>query len=180
LGPFAIGLEQSVCQEDQLSHDSGEGDLGRLSGIGELGVFCFQVRLKRAAISAGMESAWRMPARPPADEGATVPAARLSRHRRKACETYGLSGFEGAELEHFDQQGEGGYGRDARNTGQDREPLGEVGIGLTCSRIAASIAVIWRLLCSIRYALWFQQWRGKALPRFLTAVRSFAEASRAR
>jgi hypothetical protein len=65
-----------------------------------------------------------------ADEGATVPAARLSHHRRKACETSGLFRFEGAELEHFDQQGEGGYGRDARNTGQDREPLGEVGIGL--------------------------------------------------
>jgi hypothetical protein len=44
-----------------------------------------------------------------ADEGATGPAARLSRHGRKACETCGLP-WLGAELGHFDEQGEGGDG----------------------------------------------------------------------
>ncbi len=65
-----------------------------------------------------------------ADEGAIGPTARLSRHRRKACETCRLSRFEGAEFGHFDEQGEGGYGRDPRNAGQNCEPLGEIWIVL--------------------------------------------------
>src|ERR1700683_4020209 len=52
-----------------------------------------------------------------ADEGATGPATRLSRHRRKACETCRLPRLAGAEFGHFDEQGEGGYGRGARNVG---------------------------------------------------------------
>jgi hypothetical protein len=47
-----------------------------------------------------------------------------------ACETCRLPRFEGSEFGHFDEQGESGYGRDARNAGQNCEPLGEVGIGL--------------------------------------------------
>jgi hypothetical protein len=56
--------------------------------------------------------------------------ARLSRHRRKACETCGVRRFEGAELGNFDEQGEGGDGRQARNAGQNWEPLGEIRISL--------------------------------------------------
>ena len=52
-----------------------------------------------------------------ADERATGPAAGLSRHRRKACETCGLP-WLGAELGHFDEQGEGGDGREAWNAGK--------------------------------------------------------------
>jgi hypothetical protein len=33
--------------------------------------------------------------------------------RGQACETCSLSRIEGAELRHFDEQGEGGHGRDA-------------------------------------------------------------------
>jgi hypothetical protein len=65
-----------------------------------------------------------------ADEGATGPAAGLSRHGRKACETCGLPWFKGAEVGHFDEQGEGGEGRAVWNAGQDCEPLGEIRIGL--------------------------------------------------
>ena len=127
--------------------------------------------------------AWRTLGAAAADEGASGPAAGLSRHRRKACETCGLPWFEGAELGHFDQQGEGGDGRHARNAGQDCEPVGrDWDRPRTCSRIAASIAVIWRLICSRRCAvLAFQQRaRSRTLPRFLAAVRSFTRASRAR
>lgn len=38
--------------------------------------------------------------------------------------------FEGAELGHFDEQGGGGDGQEARNAGQDCEPVGEIRIGL--------------------------------------------------
>ena len=64
------------------------------------------------------------------DEGASGPAAGLPGYRREAGETCGLACLEGAELGHFDEQGEGGYGRDARNAGEDCEPLGEIGVNL--------------------------------------------------
>ena len=62
------------------------------------------------------------------DEGASAPTAGLPGDWREAGETCSLACLEGAELRHFDEQGEGGYGRDARNAGEDCEPLGEIGV----------------------------------------------------
>ena len=61
-------------------------------------------------------------------QGRSVPAAGLPGNRREAGETCSLGCLEGAELRHFDEQSEGGYGRDARNAGEDCEPLGEIGV----------------------------------------------------
>ena len=57
-----------------------------------------------------------------------LPAAGLPGNRREADEACGLGCLEGAELRHFDEQSEGGYGRDAGNAGEDCEPLGEIGV----------------------------------------------------
>jgi hypothetical protein len=59
--------------------------------------------------------------------------------------------------------------------------LGEVGIGLNLLEDRRldrrDLAfTLFETLCVVA----FQQWRGKALPRFLTAVGSLTEASRAR
>jgi hypothetical protein len=62
------------------------------------------------------------------DEGASAPTAGLPGDWREAGETCSLACLEGAELRHFDEQGEGGYGLDARNAGEDCEPLGEIGV----------------------------------------------------
>ena len=50
----SVGLEESVCQEDQPSHDGGEGDLGRLPGIVSCSYWAVMCGLNRAANSAGM------------------------------------------------------------------------------------------------------------------------------
>jgi hypothetical protein len=115
-----------------------------------------------------------------ADGGATGPAARLSRHGRKACETCGLPRFKGAELGHFDEQGEGGDGRAASNAGQDCEPLGETRIGLNLRED----------LRLDRRDMAFDPFEGdcarfnigavRILPRLLAAARPFTRASRAR
>ena len=47
----------------------------------------------------------------------------------RPCEVGGLAGFEGAELRHCDQQGEGGDGGYAGNAGEDGEAIGEARIG---------------------------------------------------
>ena len=57
-----------------------------------------------------------------------LPTAGLPGNRREADEACGLGCLEGAELRHFDEQSEGGYGRDAGNAGEDCEPLGEIGV----------------------------------------------------
>ena len=105
-----------------------------------------------------------------ADEGATGPATWLSRHRGKACETCGLHRFEAAELGNFDEQGEGGDGRQARNAGQDRESLGEVRISLNLleDRRLDRRDLAFNLFEALRI-LALQRWRGKDL----AAVRRF-------
>src|SRR6202035_2279437 len=37
--PRAIGLQEGVCENDELSHDCGQRDLCRLSGFDEVSVF---------------------------------------------------------------------------------------------------------------------------------------------
>ncbi len=44
--PGAIGSEQGVGADDELSHDGGDGDLGGLSGADELLVLGLQVRVE--------------------------------------------------------------------------------------------------------------------------------------
>ena len=126
-GPTSIGLQESVCEDDQLSHDGCEGELGSLSCVGELVVLGLHVR-----IEAGRDEGWHVDGladsgSASSDEAVSGPAAGLPGDWREAGETCRLAYIEGAELGHFDEQGEGGDGRHARNAGQDGEPLGEIG-----------------------------------------------------
>jgi len=51
LHPASIGFEQSVCGDDDLSHDGGDGDFCGLSCGDELLVLCLDVRV----VSSGDE-----------------------------------------------------------------------------------------------------------------------------
>ena len=141
----------------------------------------FMSGLNRVATGAGNVDGLADVGSAAADESATGPATRLSRHRRKACETCRLPRFEGAEFGHFDEQGESGYGRDARNAGQNCEPLGEVGIGLNLleDRRLDRRDLAFDLFETLRIVA-FHNGAARTLPRFLAAVRSFTRASRAR
>ena len=80
-----------------------------------------------------------------------------------------------------DKQGEGGYGRDAGNAGQNCEPLGEVGIGLNLLEDRRldrrDLAFdLFEALCIVA----FQQRRGKDLAAILGGGSVFTRASRAR
>jgi hypothetical protein len=90
-------------------HDSGEGDLGGLPGIDQLLVLGLHVWIESGLDQRGHVDSLADVGSAAAEEGATDPATRLSRHRRKACETCRLPRFEGAEFGHFDEQGEAAY-----------------------------------------------------------------------
>jgi hypothetical protein len=53
-GPRSIGLEEGVCEEDELSHDSCEGDLDDFSALVSWLYLAFRSGLKRVATRAGM------------------------------------------------------------------------------------------------------------------------------
>lgn len=67
--PKAICFEQSIGRDDKLSHAGSNGDLGWFAGGDHLLIFGFEVGLKRAAISAGIQAA-------------TGPQIRMSRPSR--------------------------------------------------------------------------------------------------
>ena len=144
-----VWLQEGVCEDDQLSHDGGERDLGRLTGVDELSVFCLHVRIEPGRNEGGHVDSLADRGSASPDEGASGPAAGLPGYRREARETCSLACLKGAELRHFDEQGEGGYGRDARNAGEDCEPLGEIGVSSDLLE-DCSLAAIWRLICSRR------------------------------
>ena len=50
-----MGFEQGICSDNELSHDGGNGDLGRLSGCDELLVFGRQVW-----IEVGGDQGWHV------------------------------------------------------------------------------------------------------------------------
>jgi len=55
LRPASIALEQSVCGDDELSHDGGDGDLGGFSGSDEL-LRCpmLVIRVQNPGIRSGL------------------------------------------------------------------------------------------------------------------------------
>jgi hypothetical protein len=55
LRPMAIGLQEGVCEEEELPHDCGQGDFCGLSDLDEVLVFGLQVRIK-----AGSDEGWHV------------------------------------------------------------------------------------------------------------------------
>ena len=107
----------------------GQGDLGRFSGVKELGVLCFQIRIETSGDERWHIESLAQAGAAATNEGASSPASRLARDRRQSNETCRLARFESAEFGHFDQEGEGGDGGDAGNAGQDGEAIGEACVG---------------------------------------------------
>ncbi len=44
--PFSIVSQESVCQDEQFPHDGGDCDFGGLSGLSQLVIFCFEIRIE--------------------------------------------------------------------------------------------------------------------------------------
>ena len=99
----------------------------------------------------------------------------------RPARTCGLSGVEDAEFRHFNEQGKGGQGRDAWNGGEDREPSGEIGVGVDLleDRGLDRRHLAFDLFEALG-VLTLQRGAFRAFLRFLAAVRSFTKASRAR
>src|ERR1700722_16459835 len=127
--PSAIGLEQGVGEDDEFSHDRGQGDFGGFSGVKELGVLCFQIRIETSGDERSHIESLAQGGATATNEGASSPASRLARDRRQPDETCRLARFESAEFGHFDQQGEDGDVGDAGNAGQDGEAIREADVG---------------------------------------------------
>jgi hypothetical protein len=49
----AIGLQEGVCEDDKLSHDSGQGDFRWLSGFDEVRVFGLHVGIQAGGDEGG-------------------------------------------------------------------------------------------------------------------------------
>jgi hypothetical protein len=54
-GPGSIGLEEGVCEDEELSHDCGQGDFCGLSDLDEVLVFGLHVR-----IESGGDERWHV------------------------------------------------------------------------------------------------------------------------
>ena len=136
--------------DEELSHDGCEGKLCRLSCRPEAFVGRLHVRVESRPDERRHVEGPADGGSPSSDEGVSGPSAGLPGDRGEACKAGGLCGVEDAEFGHFDEQGEGGHGRDAWNADEDCEPSGEIGVGVFLARIAASMAAIWRSICSRR------------------------------
>ena len=78
-------FDAGVGEDDELSHDGGDGLLRGLSGRDELFVLGFEVRIEaHGDESRHGEGLTHMPA-PAVDEGLARPCAGLSRSGRRAC-----------------------------------------------------------------------------------------------
>ena len=91
--PETIGCEQGVDEDDELSHDGGDGDLGWFSGGDEAPIFGLQVRVEPHRNQRGHVEGLAKSRVTSVDEGAACPASRLPGDGLKPRETGGLSGI---------------------------------------------------------------------------------------
>lgn len=127
--------QECVCQDNELSHDRGDGDFGWLSGFSQSVVFCLEI-----GIEAGGDECRhveRLPDDGPStdDEGASGSSPGLLVAWRKARELANGLLIEFTQFRHLDEKGKG---CDLRKTGYgnqdieacleaivDRNPIGD-------------------------------------------------------
>lgn len=121
-------MKKCVGEDDELSHDGGDGDLFWLSGRDELVVFGFEV-----GIEAGRYQGWHIESlaylRPATmNEGSSRPLAGLACLLRQSGKARGHALVEGAKLRHLDDEGRGGDLCDAGDRKKDRVPRRQIGL----------------------------------------------------
>lgn len=124
-----ICFKQGVCDDDELSHDGGDGDFRGFSGGDELLIFGFQVRIEASSDEGGHVKRLTDVGSPSADEALAFPLAGLPGDWYEAGERCGLFAFEVSQLGHGGDQLVGRDCSDAIHADEDLVAPGELSIG---------------------------------------------------
>ena len=178
--PEAVLVDEKVCEEDELAHDGGEGELSRLSPCPEAFVDGLEVGVEAGGGEGGHVEGTAEVAPAAADSGLALPFSGLAGDRGDAGEAGDGGGLEGSDLW---QVGEDGGGADLEMPGtlQRMAALRAIsGSAAMRAAMAASIAARSRRMQRRRSACWRRRsgrvrWRA----RFLAAVRARTRLVRA-
>ena len=100
--------QQGVGQDQQLSHDGGEGDLGRLTGGSERVVLGLQVGVEADGDQGRHVDGLAQAGASAADEALAAVLAGVTGDGRETGEAGGAAVLQGAKFRHLDQQGQRG------------------------------------------------------------------------
>ena len=128
-GPCAVVADEGVGEDEELSHDGGEGELEGLSLGAEPVVGGLEVGIASDGGESGHVDGAAQGGAPAADPGLSLPAPGLAGDRRSAGEAAGLARVEGADLGHLGEDGGGGDPAEPGDADEDGGLSGEVGLG---------------------------------------------------
>src|SRR5580700_7959824 len=130
--------DEGVGEDEELSHDRYDGDLGGFSDFDHGFVFGLEFRVQSDGVEGGhvesLSGSWA----PAADGSLSMGLAAVPRDRRQTYEAGGLGVLETPELGRLDDEHVCGHLADAWNARQDVEPLAQVRV-CVAQRFEASI-----------------------------------------
>lgn len=127
--PDSVLGDEGVCENEELSHDCGEGDLGLFSACDHAIVEDLELWIASGGGEGGhVEGAPQIWA-PALDVTGAGMFAAVAGNGSQACDHGGLLGRQGADFSQADDQGDRGRGPDARDRGQHGQPPDQDGIG---------------------------------------------------
>lgn len=94
MGPISVIPDESICEDDELSHDSGYGDFCGFAGCSQAFVFCLEKLIKSGNDEGGHIE--RLPKRLPTtlDDAFALPLAGLAVNGGKVGQACSLLVFE--------------------------------------------------------------------------------------
>ncbi len=125
LAPFSLISDESVGENNEFSHDCGDGDLWWFPGCDKGVVFGLEVCIEPGCDEGGHVECLAQIGASTANEALALPGSRFTRMRSKACQGGDLSLVERTQFRHFGEYDDGRQCRDAGNRYENVEAGGE-------------------------------------------------------
>jgi hypothetical protein len=117
--------QERIGQDDELSHDRRQGDLGRLSCREQGLVLGFQIRIEAGCYQRRHVQSLTHMSATTADRATAARGSTLAGHRSQAGEAGHLALIEAAEFRHVGEQAHGGGLSNAGNAHKNRQTAGK-------------------------------------------------------
>lgn len=121
MGPCPVCAEECIGEDDELSHDGGDGDFSGFPSGDESLIFGFHVGVEACCNKGWHVECLAQDSTPTADVTTPAILSAVARNRRQAGEARDLFVFELAEFGHLDEHGDSGNRADAGDRDEDLE-----------------------------------------------------------
>lgn len=156
--PISVLFQECVCEDDEFSHEGGDGLFWRFSCGDELVIFDFHI-----GVEAHGDEGWHVKRlahlfAPTMDEGFALPLTRLAGDGCEAGKGCGLFFVKAAEFGHLGDQHGRSEGRDSGDRDQDRKAGGQgwIRVDQSPDRLVEGVQLLVDLLAA-RLVLAFEQ-----------------------